>query len=112
MGLILIRVKGELALDKNGSSNTCFFLLKRATISCNINARSYLKKVCWPNLYVGLSFQVLEILEYVCGLKLSPALLVPKKPFGGGGTLSQDPIFEVASTQLRVEQLSSLVKLL
>ena len=49
-------------------------------------ARSYLKKVFLPNLCVRPWFQVLDILEYVCGLKLGPAL-----------TLSQNPFFEMAS---------------
>jgi hypothetical protein len=39
-----------------------------------------------PNLCVRPSFQVLDILEYACGLKLGPAL-----------TLSQNPFFEMAS---------------
>jgi hypothetical protein len=51
--------------------------------------RSYLKKVFFPNLCVRPSFQVLDILEYACGLKLGPAL-----------TLSQNPIFEMASSVL------------
>jgi len=57
--------------------------------------RSYLKKVFWPNLGVGPSLQVLDILEYACyrsdcyavGLKLGPALI-----------LNQNPFFEMAST--------------
>ena len=48
--------------------------------------RSYLKKVFWPNLGVGSSFQVLDILEYACGLKLDSALI-----------LNQNPFFEMAS---------------
>ena len=48
--------------------------------------RSYLKNVFWPNLFVDTSFQVLEILEYSCGLKLGSAV-----------TLNQNPIFEIAS---------------
>jgi hypothetical protein len=51
-------------------------------------ARSYLKKVFLPNLCVRPSFQVLDILEYACGLKLGPAL-----------TLSQNPFFEMASNE-------------
>ena len=54
-----------------------------------LKIRSYLKKVFFPNLCVRPSFQVLDILEYACGLKLGPAL-----------TLSQNPIFEMASKQL------------
>jgi hypothetical protein len=53
----------------------------------SVKIRSYLKKVFWPNLYVGPSIQLLEILEYACGLKLGPAL-----------SLNQNPIFEMAST--------------
>jgi hypothetical protein len=49
-------------------------------------SRSHLKKVFCPNLCVGPSFQLLDILEYACGLKLGPAL-----------TLCQNPIFEKTS---------------
>jgi hypothetical protein len=35
----------------------------------DVKDRTYLKKVFEPNLYGGLSFQVLEILDYVCGLR-------------------------------------------
>ena len=52
-----------------------------------VSFRSYLKNVFWPNLCVGSSFQVLDILQYACGLKLGPAL-----------TLNQYPIFEMASS--------------
>jgi len=55
-------------------------------------SKSYLKKVFFPNLCVRPSFQVLDILEYACGLKLGPAL-----------TLSQNPIFEMASNVREVE---------
>jgi len=48
--------------------------------------KSYLKKVFFLNFCVRPSFQVLDILEYACGLKLGPAL-----------TLSKNPIFEMAS---------------
>ena len=51
-----------------------------------IITRSYLKKVFWPNLGVGSSFQVLDILEYACGLKLDSALI-----------LNQNLFFEMAS---------------
>jgi len=57
--------------------------------------RSYLKNVFWPNICVGFSFQVLDILEYACGLKLAPAL-----------TLNQDPVFEMASNNfLAIKEL-------
>ena len=39
--------------------------------------RSYLKNVFWPNVFVGASFQILEILKYSSGLKLISAALVP-----------------------------------
>ena len=48
--------------------------------------RSHLKKIFWPNLCVGLAFQVLKILQYSCGLKSVPALI-----------LNQNPNFEIAS---------------
>jgi hypothetical protein len=48
--------------------------------------KSYLKNVIYPNLCVESSFQRLGILEYACGLNLSPALI-----------LNQNPIFEMAS---------------
>jgi len=48
--------------------------------------RSYLKKVFWPNLYVGTALQLLDILEYACGLPRNPAL-----------SLNQNPIFEMSS---------------
>ena len=53
-------------------------------------SRSYLKKVFWPNLCVGSSFQVLDILQYACGLKLGSAL-----------TLNQNPDFEMASSRIQ-----------
>jgi hypothetical protein len=59
-----------------------------------MDTRSYLKKVFFPNLCVRPSFQVLDILEYACGLKLGPAL-----------TLSQNPIFEMASSELNFKML-------
>jgi hypothetical protein len=55
-----------------------------------MDTRGYLKKVFLPNLCVRPSFQVLDILEYACGLKLGPAL-----------TLSKNPIFEMASNELK-----------
>ena len=54
-----------------------------------IDIRSYLKKVFWPNPCVGTSFQVLDIHEYACGLKLGPAL-----------ALNQNPNFEMASNDI------------
>jgi len=48
--------------------------------------RSYLKKVFWPNLFVGASFQILKILKYSSGLKRGPAAM-----------LNQNSIFDMAS---------------
>ena len=44
------------------------------------------QKCLWPNLCVEPSFQLLDILEYACGLKLGSALI-----------LNQNPFFEMAS---------------
>ena len=52
-------------------------------------SRSHLKNVFWPNLCVGPSFQVLDILQYACGLKRGPALI-----------LNQNPLFEIASNTI------------
>jgi len=49
--------------------------------------RSYLKKAFWPKLGVEPSRQVLDILEYACGLKLGLAL-----------TLNQNLFFEMTSS--------------
>ncbi|MBW1727416.1 MAG: hypothetical protein JRJ62_07480 [Deltaproteobacteria bacterium] len=46
--------------------------------------RSYLKKVFFLNFCVRPSFQVLDILEYACGLKLGPALTLSKLFFRTG----------------------------
>ena len=37
---------------------------------------SHLKIIFWPNICVGAKFQILEILEYVCGLKLDSVLIL------------------------------------
>ena len=47
----------------------------------NVVIGSYLKKVCWPKLFVGASFLFLEILMYSCGLKLVPAAILSQNPF-------------------------------
>jgi len=51
--------------------------------------RSHLKEVFWPNIFVGSAFQILDIQQYACGLKLGPA-----------GILNQNPIFEMASRNI------------
>ncbi len=48
---------------------------------------SYLKKVFYPNFCVGPLLQLLEILQYACGLKFGTAL-----------NLNQNPFFEIASS--------------
>jgi len=54
------------------------------------NTRSCLEAISimsfGPNVYVGTSFQILEILKYSSGFKL-----------GSAATLNQNPIFEMAS---------------
>jgi hypothetical protein len=42
------------------------------------------KNVFWPNIFVGASFQILNIQQYASGLKLGPAAI-----------LNQNPIFEM-----------------
>ena len=63
--------------------------------------RSFLKNVLWPNLCVGIAFQLLKIRKYSSGLKHSPAL-----------TLDQNPIFAIASNvhHTPIEELRSLLR--
>jgi hypothetical protein len=63
--------------------------------------RSYLKKVFWPNLRVGRSYQILEILRYSSGLIFAAAL-----------TLDQNPLFEIASNNLTVQPTISFPSVL
>ena len=60
-------------------------------------ARSHLKNVFWPNIFVDAAFKILDIQQYASGLKLGPAVRVPAKPLGEDGILNQNPIFERAS---------------
>jgi len=64
-------------------------------ISSAVYTRSYLKKVFWPNFFVGASFKILEIREYACGFKLGPA-----------ANLNQNPFFEMASKRWFLEAVS------
>jgi hypothetical protein len=57
---------------KFNPEHTLFFCTRHTGKASLI--KSYLKKVFSPNLCVRPSFQVLDILEYACGLKLGPAL--------------------------------------
>jgi hypothetical protein len=50
--------------------------------------RTYLKNVFWPNIFVGASFQILDIQQYASGLKL-----------GSAAILNQNPIFEIGSNK-------------
>jgi hypothetical protein len=50
-------------------------------------ARSHLKNVFWPNIFVGAAFKILDIQQYASGLKLGPAAI-----------LNQNPIFEMGSS--------------
>jgi hypothetical protein len=51
--------------------------------------RTHLKNVFWPNIFVSVSFQILDIQQYASGLKLRPAAI-----------LNQNPIFEMGSNFL------------
>ena len=51
--------------------------------------RGYLKNIFWPNLCVGRSYQILEILEYSSGLIFAAAL-----------TLDQNLIFKIPMKKL------------
>jgi hypothetical protein len=80
--------------------NACIFSGKlcckklglKAELRCS-NALEAISKMSYDptrqrrtSVFVGDSFQILEILKYVCGLKLVPA-----------ATLNHNPIFEMAS---------------
>ena len=56
---------------------------------CVVLTRTHLKNVFWPNIFVGASFQILDIQQYACGLKLDAAAI-----------LNQNPIFETGSNYL------------
>jgi len=49
--------------------------------------RTHLKNVFWPNIFVGVSFKILDIQQYASGFKL-----------GSASILNQNPIFEMGST--------------
>ncbi len=42
--------------------------------------RTLLKIIFRPNIFVGVLFQILEILEYVCGLKQDAAAILNRNP--------------------------------
>jgi len=45
------------------------------------NATSHLKKVFWPNIFVGTRFQILNIQAYASGLKPESAAILNQNPF-------------------------------
>jgi hypothetical protein len=64
----------------------------------NYQARTHLKNVFWPHIFVGASFQILDNPQVACGLKLGPAAI-----------WNQNPIFEMGSNQTkRAEKLALL----
>ena len=59
---------------------------------CVVLTRTHLKNVFWPPAFfggIGASFQILDIQQYACGLKLDAAAI-----------LNQNPIFETGSNYL------------
>ena len=62
------------------------------------NTRSHLKNVFWPNIFVGASFQILDIQQYASGLKL-----------GSAAILNQNPIFKMASRFSPVPEPASML---
>jgi len=55
----------------------------------DLSIRTHLKNVFWPPAFfggIGAPFQILDIHQYACGLKLGPAAI-----------LNQNPIFEMGS---------------
>jgi hypothetical protein len=62
-------------------------------------SRSHLKNVFWPNIFVGASFQILDIQQYASGLKLGPAAI-----------LNQNPIFEMASADRRWVSVGRMIQ--
>ena len=54
--------------------------------------RSYLKKVCSPDIGVEPSSQILNILKYACGPRLGFALISNKYPFFEMASIYQDTL--------------------
>ena len=64
--------------------------------------RSYLKKVFWPNFFVGASFKILEILQYACVFDPQKRIRSDGESgfawkLGPAANLNQNPFFEMAS---------------
>ena len=84
---VLLPLAGSLQ-GANPMKSMIVLKLKWSADMQAILTRSCLKKVFWPNLFVGASFQILEIRQYSSGLKRGPASI-----------LNQNPFFEMASKQ-------------
>jgi hypothetical protein len=52
---------------------------------------SHLKKIFWPNIFVGSRFQILNIQAYASGLKPGSAVI-----------LNQNPFFEMACGEMKL----------
>ena len=68
------------------------------------HARTHLKNVFWPNLFVGASFQILDIQQYACGLRPTKIIGSAGSPaqrgkLGPAAILNQNPIFEMGSNK-------------
>ena len=50
-----------------------------------------MQRTFWPNVCVGAVFQILDMVQYACGLKPDPAC-----------TLDQNPFFEIGSSYLLI----------
>jgi len=66
-------------------------------------ARSHLKNVFWPNIFVGASLQILDIQQYAFGLRPTRSIRSDGESrnagkLGSAAILSQNPIFEMASS--------------
>jgi len=60
--------------------------------------RTHLKNIFWPKLFVGASFQILDIQQYASGLKLGPAAI-----------LNQNLIFDTGSRLMRLRRCNFLM---
>ena len=64
--------------------------------------RTHLKNVFWPNIFVGASFQILNIQQYASGFRPTEILGSDGKSSNAGklgpaAILNQNPIFEMDS---------------
>jgi hypothetical protein len=65
--------------------------------------RTHLKNVFWPNIFVGASFQILDIQPYASGLRPTKIMGSDGKSRAAGklrpaAILNQNPIFEMGSS--------------